>query len=134
VKDKQLFSSISAYVTGNIDPGLLIIQGKVNPGIEIHQADEAISEVIHNLLTKGISETELEKVKNKAESTLVFEEMSILNKAMSLAFAELLGSADQVNTETERLRKVSSDMLMAQARTILRAENCSTLYYRKNHE
>lgn len=134
VKDKKLFSSISAYVTGNIDPGLLVIQGKVNPGIEIHQADEAISEVIHNLLTNGISETELEKVKNKAESTLVFEEMSILNKAMSLAFAELLGSADQVNTETERLRKVSSDMLMAQARTILRADNCSTLYYRKNHE
>jgi predicted Zn-dependent peptidase len=132
VKEKQFFSSISAYVTGNIDPGLLVIQGKVNPGVSIIQADEAVSKVIDNFLMQGISEEELEKVKNKAESTLVFEEMSILNKAMGLAFAELLGDANLVNTEIERMRKVSAEMLMIQAKSILKNENCSTLYYRKN--
>lgn len=131
VKENQLFSSISAYVSGNFDPGLLVIQGKVNPGVEIHQADEAVTAVINKLLLDGIADKELEKVKNKAESTLVFEEMSILNKAMGLAFAELLGDAGLVNTEIDKIRKVSSESIMQQAKTILRPENCSTLYYRK---
>ncbi|MCB0819736.1 MAG: insulinase family protein [Bacteroidetes bacterium] len=131
VKEKQLFSSISAYVTGNIDPGLLVIQGKVNPGVDIHQADEAVTAVINNLLTQGITDKELEKVKNKAESTLVFEEMSILNKAMGLAFAELLGDSELVNTEIGKIRKVSAEQVMSQAKAILSPENCSTLFYRK---
>ena len=46
VKEKELFLSIDAYITGNLDPGLLIIEGKPRPGISIQNAEAAIQEEI----------------------------------------------------------------------------------------
>lgn len=131
IKEQELFTEINAYVSGNIDAGLLVISGRLRSGIEPSQADRAIQEVIAELQEQGLHPNELEKVKNKAESTLVFGEMNILNKAMNLAFAELLGDANLVNTELQRIRSVSEDEVMQEARIVLQPNRCSTLYYRK---
>ena len=88
--------------------------------------------VFDDLLANGIPEQELIKVKNKAESTHVFGEVSILNKAMNLAFGELLGDIEMVNTEIAKLHAVTSADVLKQAQNILREENCSTLFYLKS--
>ncbi|HQI44969.1 MAG TPA: pitrilysin family protein [Bacteroidales bacterium] len=128
VMNKQLFSDVNAFLTGDIDKGLFIITGKLSNGISLEIAEEAIQGELNNIQCFQ-NKTELEKVKNKIEATLIFSEMSVLNKAMNLAFAELTGDASQINEENKNYQKVTSTMIRNQAKQIFKNTNCSTLYY-----
>jgi zinc protease len=134
VKERQLFSSISAYVTGSFDEGLLVVHGRLVNGVTLEEANDAILEVIEELKSKSLDSNELQKVKHKAESTHVFGEMSILNKAMNLAFGELLGDIDMVNTEIEKINSVTENDILEQAKKVLVSTNCSTLFYKRKEE
>lgn len=135
VKEKKLFNSIQAYVTGSMDPGLLVISGKVNDGIPLKEADQEIKSTIQEVRENGIGGEELYKVKNQAESTLVFSEVELLNRAMNLAFAALSGDPGFVNRESGMIQKVSSEDVKTMANNILTPGNSSTLYYKsKNTE
>ncbi|WKN42480.1 M16 family metallopeptidase [Tunicatimonas pelagia] len=129
VKENPLFSSINAYVTGSVDPGLLIIHGRLNEGVTLEAADEAITSVIEEVKEKRISGEELRKVKNQAESTLVFSEMELLNRAMSLAFSTLLGDPNLINQESAKIQAVTAEDIQQSAQKILSANNSSTLFY-----
>lgn len=129
VKERELFTSIDAYVTGTLDPGLLIIEGKLADGIGMDEARQAIWNELEAIKTNGITNTELEKLRNKAESTLIFSEISILNKAINLAFFELLGDAELVNSEPQLYAQVTPDELQQLANEILRIENCTEVCY-----
>lgn len=131
MKEQELFTEVSAYVSGNIDPGLFVISGRLRNGVSLEQADAAVVAEIEKLQATLIDEQELEKVRNKAESSHVFGEMAVLNKAMSLAFAELMGDANLVNQELEKIRAVTAESIRREAQSILVPENCSTLYYCK---
>lgn len=74
VKEKELFTTLSSYVTGTFDPGLLVVSGRLKNGITPAQGEEAVQEVIQELLDKGIAEKELAKVKNQMLMSLEFEE------------------------------------------------------------
>ena len=102
VKEKQLFSSIDCYHYGSTEPGLMTIEGKVVKGVDIREAEKALMEELKHLQQNGISELELEKVKNKAESSMAFEDMSLMNRASSLAMYENLGDANLINTELSK--------------------------------
>jgi zinc protease len=130
VKENPIFNSLNAYVTASLDPGLLMIQGNLNAGVSIEEGDAAIQDVLDDFLQNPISEEELSKVKNQAESTLVFSEVELLNRAMNLAFAANAGNVEYANQESAKIQAVTTDSLMSQARTILKKENCSTMYYR----
>ncbi|GDX53079.1 peptidase M16 [Bacteroidota bacterium] len=132
VKEKKLFSEISAYITGSIDPGLFVFEGKLVKGVKMEDAEAAMQQEINHLMENGVDDTELEKVKNRVESQIEFAEMEVLHKAMSLAYAELLGDADLVNTEKSLYQKVTAAEIQAEAKNILQKENCSTLYYYAN--
>ena len=129
VKDLQLFNNISASVTGSLDPGLLVVSGKLNAGISLPEADRAVEAVVAELLRDDVPEPELQKVKNQAEAGLVFGEIELLNRALSLAIGKLLGNANLVNEEPAQLQAVTPTDLRAAAELVLRPENCSTLYY-----
>jgi len=129
-KEERLFNSIDAFVTGNIDPGLLIIEGKPMPGVTLEQAEQAIWRELNLLKTIGPSEIELQKYKNKVESLLVFSEANVLNKAINLAYFELIGNADLINTEKAEYLKVSKEDIRSMAQEIFTEENCSELYYK----
>ena len=129
VKEKELFSEINAYHTGSIDPGLLVVEGKPLPDVPIDVAEKAIWEQLELLCDTPVVPYELEKVKNKIESTMVFAEMAILEKAMNLAYFELLGDADGFNRETERYLAVTEADIQQEARRLFRSENSSTLIY-----
>jgi len=130
VREKKLFSEINAYITADIDPGLLIIQGKLMKGIGIEHAEEAISQIIKSLQDGNNLKDEMEKVKNKFESSTVFSNTSILNKAINLSFDELLGNPDLINQEVDSYRKVNHEMVTEASRRYLTPANCSTLFYK----
>ncbi|MEO0728354.1 MAG: insulinase family protein, partial [Bacteroidota bacterium] len=129
LKDKALFSSIDCYISGTIDPGLLIIEAKPVAGVSNQQARAAIWEELRMLKEEGVGKWELEKVKNKVESTLLFSELNVLNRAINLAFFEILGNAELINQEAQLYRRVSAQQLQDMAQRILVEENCSEVYY-----
>ena len=129
VKNKKLFSDINAYITGDIDPGLLIVNGKLMHNVNIEQAEQAIQDELNQLIKGNIKDYEIEKVKNKFESVYQFSQISSLNKAMNLANFELLGDADLINHEIEKYRSVTKDEVIQTAKKLFRKENSSTLYY-----
>jgi len=130
VRQKKLFSEINAYITSDIDPGLLILHGKLMKGVDIQHAEEAVTGVVDELKTKYPSAPEMEKVKNKFESSYVFANTSILNKAINLSFYELIGNTGLINDEVEHYRKITRDMVIEAAGRYFESCNCSTLYYR----
>jgi len=129
VKEKQLFSDIKAYNYGSLDTGMFMIEAKPNTNISIEEAETAIWEELDNLKLHEVREEELTKVKNKVESVMAFSEMSLLDKAMNLAFYELLGDADLLNHEAELYLKVSQQQIKDVANQIFTKEKATTLYY-----
>ncbi|NCD70067.1 M16 family metallopeptidase [Mucilaginibacter agri] len=129
VKDQQLFSDIHAYMTGSFDTGMFVVEGKPTEGVSIDQAEEAIWQQLELLKQTEVPEDELTKVKNKTESTLMFSEMSLLDKAMNLAYYELLGDAEALNHEADKYLQITAEQIKEQANRIFRKGNSSTLVY-----
>jgi len=134
VRRKKIFSDINAFISSDIDPGLVILHGKLMKGADIQYAEESVMEVINELRVKYTSSNELEKVKNKYESSVILANTSILNKAMNLAYYELLGDPDMINREVELFRKIDREMVIDTAGNVFNESNCSTLYYKSNRK
>ena len=130
VKGQQLFNSISASVSGSVEPGLLIIQGKLNEGVALDEANAAIEKINQELMETLVAEEELNKVKNQAETTIIFSEIELLNRAMNLAYSKLLGDANLVNEEGNKVQAVTPADIMRCAKQVLDPNNCSTLLYK----
>ncbi|MBL0340505.1 MAG: insulinase family protein [Bacteroidetes bacterium] len=129
VKEKKLFSSISAYMTGDLDPGLVVAEGKLVSGVNMAEAEKALDEEIQKMIEQKVTERELNKVKQKAESGLIFGEMNHDNRALNLAYFEMLGDANLINDQIESYRKVDADQIQKIAKSILKEDNSSVLYY-----
>jgi predicted Zn-dependent peptidase len=129
VKEKQVFSEVHAYMTGSLDKGIFAFEGKPLENISIETAEAALWEEIERLKTEEVAADELTKVQNKTESTMIFSEMALLDKAMNLASFELLGDAGLLNHETEKYLEVSPAQIKALANKMFRKDNSSTLIY-----
>ena len=132
IKEKKLFSQIECYHTGSVDPGLLVIEGKLIKGVDIAVADKAVEEELTKMQSEKISDLELTKVKNKTESAIIFEDMSVMNRANSLAIYELLGDVNMMNTELGKYQAVTSEELLETSRRLFDPNNSNTLYYLSN--
>jgi len=130
VKERKLFSSINLYTLGDLDPSLVVADGKIYEGVSHHQAEQALNEELENLINQGIGDRELNKVIQKAESAFIFGEMNIGNRALNLAYFEMLGNADELNRETSRYRAVSRETIVNKSKDIFREENSSVIYYK----
>ncbi|MFC3197532.1 M16 family metallopeptidase [Parapedobacter deserti] len=129
VKEEELFSDIKAYQTGNLDANLFVIESKPLPGVPVELAEQAIWTQLEMLKAEHVEPYELQKVKNRMESTMVFAELAILDKAMNLAYFELLGDAETFNHEVDRYLRISASDIQCQAQQLFRKENSSTLIY-----
>ena len=129
IKVKQIFSSIDCYHFGTVDPGLLVIEGKLVKGISMAVAEKAVLEEIEKIKNEILDAKEVQKVINKTESVICFEDMSIMNRAHSLAYYELLGDADLMNKELGMYQRVTPSMIQHTAQQIFQDNNRNTLYY-----
>jgi zinc protease len=130
VKEKKLFSNIECHHTGSNDAGLAVIEGKLVAGVKMEDAEKAVEEELTKIKTELVSIAELQKVKNKTESMIAFEDMSVMSRANSLAMYELLGDAAWMNTELEKYSAVTTDEILEESRNIFKESNSNTLYYR----
>ena len=130
VKEQEVFNSISTNGTGSIDPGLFIVSGRMNKGISLEKGESAVDAILKEIVEKGVTEEELTKVKNQAESMLAFDEVEVMNRAMNLAFATLSGDPNLVNLESEKIQAVTTADIKRVAQEIFREENASVMYYK----
>lgn len=129
VKQKPFFSDIQSYLSGDLDPGMFVIEGKLIKGISPEMAEAEIWIELEKLLQKPVEEDELIKVKNKLESTMVYGQMNLLDKSINLAFFELMGNADLVNSELDYYLKVSTEDIQKAARQIFSPNRKNSLFY-----
>lgn len=130
VKDQRIFNSISAFTMGSVDPGLIVVNGRVREGVKLEEAENELNNTMYELVESGVKDIELEKVKNQALSTLEFGEVEVLNRAMNLAFNALSGDPALVNREVELINQVTTRDIERVSRQILKEQNSSVLYYR----
>jgi predicted Zn-dependent peptidase len=129
VKEDQLFVHITCYHFGSLDNGLLTIEGQLVKGVDIRLAEEAIEKELDKIRNEKIEERELQKVQNKTESVMAFEDMSVMNRAGSLAFYELLGNGEKMNEEFKLYQAVTVADLHRVASSVLKPSNSNTLWY-----
>lgn len=128
-KKEKLFSTIDAHITGNVEPGLFTVVGRLMPGVDVDRAENAIWKELDILKKELINEAELQKVKNKVEANLVFAEVSFLNKAVNISQYEMLGNADDINKEADNYRAVSTVDIKEKATHLFKKENSTVLKY-----
>ena len=129
-RENKYFNHIDCYVTGDFDPGLIVFEGRPTEKISLQDAEEIMSKEINDLKNQLIDTAELQKWKNKAESTLVLSEMGIQSKSMNLGFFEALGNADLMNAESEIYQSISADEIQQAAQQWLRDDQKSVLTYK----
>jgi predicted Zn-dependent peptidase len=130
VKNKQLFSSINAYVSGTFDNGLFYVSGYPVPGVSLEQAEQAILEELEKMKMESLDNYELEKVKNRVKTLLYYAELQVQDKAMNLAISEIMDNASRINEEDARYDKVTTGDILSSAKKLFQEESCSTLYYK----
>ncbi len=133
VKEKRLFSNIECYHFGSLDKGLLTIEGKLVKGTDMLIAEAAIEIELLKIKNELVNKDELQKVKNKTESIIAFEDIPIMSRASSLAFYELLGNADLINQELSKYNAVTTKDVQQYSQEIFTAENSNVLYYYSNN-
>ena len=130
VMEKSLFTSIDASITGDIDEGLFLINGRLNQGVSLQQADEAIEEELGRLCWESASEQEISKMVHKFETGYLFSNLSYVDKAANLSYFELIDAAESIDREVEKYYRITPESLQKTAQAVFRANNMSTLYYK----
>lgn len=130
IKRKQLFASVNAYISGDVDRGMFVFTGQLHPTTSEAEAEAAFWEEINKLKSCNITSYELEKVKNKFEANTLFGELNVMNKAMNLGYYEMIGDLPLINREVDIYRSLSADNVADFSRRTFRQENSSTLIYR----
>ena len=130
IKERGIFSSINAYITGSIDKGLFVIKGRLMPETSEAEAEAALWGELRELIEGNISDYELEKVKNKFEANMLMGEINIMNKALNLSYYEMVGDITLINREAEIYRSLTREEVKDFARRCFTPNNSSTLIYR----
>ena len=132
VRERRAFSEANIYVSGEMDPGLVLFQGRVTEGMKMEKAEEIFNNELDLFLTDGPTPTEMQKIINRFESTHLLGNINSGSIAMNLAMFELMGDAGNLNREPELYRQISSTDLISTAREVFTPDNCSTILYRSD--
>jgi predicted Zn-dependent peptidase len=127
--DRPVFSDLNAYVTGDMDPGLLVVSGHCARGISIDDAENAVWEELYKIANHGPSHNELTKSLNQVEASLVMGRTNGLNVAMNLCYFEYLSKAEDLDREIEAYRQVTAERVQEMAAQLLRPEKAAILRY-----
>ncbi len=112
------------------DPGLFLVLGIANMGVDPKSLEEAINTEIEKVRKHGLTEKELQKLKNNKESSAVFNYASLDRLADNLANYHIMhGDANMINTEIEKYMKVTIDDIVRVANKYMVPENRVVIYY-----
>lgn len=126
---QSICSTIDAFISGTFDPGLFIVEARPMPGVSIDQTRDVIWKELNDIKANGVLPEELEKIRNKTESSLVYSEVSVLHKAMNLAYYEILGDASMINVQAKKYQNVTAEDIKRVANELLSTERCNEIIY-----
>ena len=129
IKDTQILAAADAYITGTHDTGLFIIEGKLSKDATFENAYVEIMKIIEQVKEAAVEERVMEKLKNSLESSVVFSETSTLSKAMNLAYYELIGDVELINSESDKYQAITAEDLKRVTRIYLDETLCTTVFY-----
>jgi zinc protease len=132
-EQKQWVSEISAFILGSIDPGLLVIAGKLHKPETMNDFEADLWSFLQQLSTQGTTQKDLEKVRNKFLTSKMFEELSLQSRAMNLAYFELLGDVDLINQEVRNYEQITAEQINFALKSALQQDHCSCLIIHPEH-
>ncbi|MBX2814924.1 MAG: insulinase family protein [Saprospiraceae bacterium] len=130
IKELEVLSQVDCYLSGALEGGLFVIEGRLSEGVSFEQAYEAVWKVVDGLSSKQQSSQVMERLKNSMETSLILSEMNALSKAINLGYFELLGDANLINEELDGYRKVPVGKLSEVARQYLSRSRLGIVEYR----
>lgn len=129
VIEDQLFTDISASVTGTADKGLFLIGGRPTNGVSIEKADAVLSDFLATFNFSNSLNYNLQKVQNNAESIIMEKNIKVEDRANSLAVGEFYSCADDYADEASHYFEVSEQQIRKIYDNIFKQNFCNTLYY-----
>jgi predicted Zn-dependent peptidase len=131
IKDeKQKAVALGAFPLPTEDPGLALIYGITNMGVDAADLEEAMDIEIDKVKNEIISEEEFSKLRNQVENDFISGNGRVERLAENLAnYHVYFGDANLVNTEIERYRKVTKEDIKLVANKYLNKENRVVLHY-----
>lgn len=121
VYDKKIASDISAYIDVREKPGLVWLYGVgTTPDAPIAPIEDAMEAILADIRANGVTESELEKAKNRAEMRGVTGRLRISTKADILAHSHIFyHDTEKVNTLLEMQQNITVEDVNQAARTLL---------------
>jgi zinc protease len=127
-KEKMLFSNIDCYLSSTTDPGIVLLEGKLRPGVKVSDGETAFWEIIEQLKAHPVSEHDWQKYMNKNESAYLFSQVGVVNQALNYSYAEWLGDINLVLNELEHYRSLTKEDLQAALHKYFNADQANYLY------
>ena len=131
VLEEGLLTEADACITADAGPGLLLLSGNLNEGVDAEQAVEALRREAMQLTTTEVSDYELQKVVNRYENNYVLSQYKAADRALALCQYTWLGDTDMLNHEVEHYRQLTPHDLLVAAQEVLRPEHENILYYER---
>jgi predicted Zn-dependent peptidase len=126
-KEQKLVTEINAYISGSLDNGLLVIEGKLSEGKTFNEVESAIWKVLNEIKSEKLPDNELHRLKNKIRTAKEFQEQGLLNRTMNLCYFELLGDANGINEEALLYENIEAKHIQTIANEMLQESNCTLL-------
>jgi len=127
-QEKALF--VGAIPFPSEDPGLSLMFGIPNMGVELLDLEAAIDLEVEKLKEELISENEFQKLRNQLENDMISQNSKVEGIAESLANYKIYyGDANLINTEIDRYMKVTREDIQRVAKEYFRKDNRVVLHY-----
>ncbi|GIU51085.1 pitrilysin family protein [Shewanella sp. KT0246] len=122
--DKQVASNVMSYLPMSFDPNLFYFMGVANLGVDAVQLEANMIAEINRISLEGVSQNELEKVKNIKLMDFYRTMQTINGRANTLGRYELyFGSYEKLFSAPEAYNKVTVEDIQRVAQTYLRKAN-----------
>ncbi|MGL4577385.1 MAG: M16 family metallopeptidase [Shewanella xiamenensis] len=133
--DKQVALEAQTYMPMSVDPNLFYVMGVATPEVKASTLERALIEQIDAIATNGVSQQELDKVKNIKLMDFYRAMETINGKANTIGTYEMyFGSYDKLFNAPEAYNKVTPADIQRVAQTYLRKSNRTVAVLAANEE
>ncbi|MCT7947344.1 M16 family metallopeptidase [Shewanella baltica] len=133
--DKQVALEAQTYMPMSVDPNLFYVMGVATPEVKASTLEQALIEQIDAIAKTGVTQQELDKVKNIKLMDFYRSMETINGKANTIGTYEMyFGSYDKLFNAPEAYNKVTPADIQRVAQTYLRKSNRTVAVLAANEE
>lgn len=130
IYDKQLCSEAGCYIDPKECASVLYVYAILMPGKSLEKTAGEIDKIIHDLVTDGAGENEIQKIKNRIESRYTYRKQTLLSKADQLSHYKMFfNNPELINSNVHKYDKIDGDDIKAAANEFLTRDNRVALHY-----